>query len=148
MSVCANKRRLLVIDDSEAIHLDFRRIISLEQPTPRGALEELEEALFGARPSRGGASAELTFELDSAFQGQEGVARVREALAAGCPYSLIFLDYRMPPGWNGAETLRRLRQVVPSRNAWESSSRRVPSCPAPVQAIPQAPATYVQHSRR
>ena len=52
--------------------------------------------------------------MDSAFQGQEGVARVREALAAGRPYSLVFLDYRMPPGWNGAETLRRLREVAPS----------------------------------
>ena len=30
------------------------------------------------------------------------------------PYALAFLDYRMPPGWNGAETLRRLRQVTPT----------------------------------
>ncbi len=114
MSVCANKRRLLVIDDSEAIHTDFRRILSLEQRTPRGDIELLEEALFGAPASRGNASDELEFELDSAFQGQEGLTRVRAALEAGTPYSLIFLDYRMPPGWNGAETLRRLRQVAPS----------------------------------
>ena len=114
MSVCENKRRLLVIDDSEAIHLDFRRILSLEQRTPRGDLELLEEALFGAPPAPGNPTEELVFELDSAFQGQEGVARVREALEANSPYALIFLDYRMPPGWNGAETLRRLRQVEPS----------------------------------
>jgi CheY-like chemotaxis protein len=114
MSVGANKRRLLVIDDSEAIHMDFQRIIRLEQRTPRGDIELLEEALFGAPAARGNASAALEFELDSAFQGQEGVAKVRESLAAGTPYSLIFLDYRMPPGWNGAETLRRLRQVASS----------------------------------
>ncbi len=114
MSVGANKRRLLVIDDSEAIHTDFRRILSLEQRTPRGDIELLEEALFGAPASRGTTLEELEFELDSAFQGQEGVAKVRESLAAGSPYSLIFLDYRMPPGWNGAETLRRLRQVAAS----------------------------------
>jgi hypothetical protein len=35
--------------------------------------------------------------------------------------------------------------LVTARNAWESSSRRVPSCPAPFQPIPHAPATYVQH---
>jgi CheY-like chemotaxis protein len=114
MSVRANKRRLLVIDDSEAIHMDFQRIIRLEQRTPRGDIELLEEALFGAPPARGNPSDELEFELDSAFQGQEGLTRVRQALEAGTPYSLIFLDYRMPPGWNGAETLRRLRQVAPS----------------------------------
>jgi CheY-like chemotaxis protein len=114
MSSCANKKRLLVIDDSEAIHLDFRRILSLEQRQPRADIDLLEEALFGAPLSRASTYDGLEFELDSAFQGQEGLTRVREALEAGTPYSLIFLDYRMPPGWNGAETLRRLRQVAPS----------------------------------
>ncbi|HLM47400.1 MAG TPA: response regulator [Myxococcaceae bacterium] len=114
MSSCANKKRLLVIDDSEAIHLDFRRILSLEQRQPRADIDLLEEALFGAPLSRASACDGLEFELDSAFQGQEGLTRVRQALEAGTPYSLIFLDYRMPPGWNGAETLRRLRQVAPS----------------------------------
>ncbi|HZH79432.1 MAG TPA: response regulator [Archangium sp.] len=114
MSSCANKKRLLVIDDSEAIHLDFRRILSLEQRQPRADIDLLEEALFGAPLSRASTCDRLEFELDSAFQGQEGLTRVREALEAGTPYSLIFLDYRMPPGWNGAETLRRLRQVAPS----------------------------------
>ena len=114
MSSCANKKRLLVIDDSEAIHLDFRRILSLEQRQPRADIDLLEEALFGAPLSRASTCDRLEFELDSAFQGQEGLTRVREALEAGTPYSLIFLDYRMPPGWNGAETLRRLRLVAPS----------------------------------
>jgi len=35
--------------------------------------------------------------------------------------------------------------LVTARNAWESSSRRVPSCPALFRPIPHAPATYVQH---
>jgi hypothetical protein len=35
--------------------------------------------------------------------------------------------------------------LATARNAWESVSRRVPSCPASFQVIPQAPATYVQH---
>ncbi len=40
--------------------------------------------------------------------------------------------------------------LATARNAWESISRRVPSCPVPFQPIPHAPATYVQHrgSRR
>jgi CheY-like chemotaxis protein len=113
MSQCASKKRVLVIDDSEAIHTDFRRILNPEQRRARDDLDLLEEALFGPSPSGGEASAEPEFEVDSAFQGQEGVAKVCEALAAGRPYSLVFLDYRMPPGWNGAETLRRLREVAP-----------------------------------
>jgi CheY-like chemotaxis protein len=114
MSNCDNKRRILVIDDSEAIHTDFRRILGSEQRKGQDDLDLLEEALFGADPSRGEDSCALEFEVDSAFQGQEGLSKVRAALEAGESYSLVFLDYRMPPGWNGAETLRRLRQVAPS----------------------------------
>jgi CheY-like chemotaxis protein len=114
MSNCDNKRRILVIDDSEAIHTDFRRILCSEQRKDRDDLDLLEEALFGTDPSRGDPSIELEFEVDSAFQGQEGLTKIRAALESGQTYSLVFLDYRMPPGWNGAETLRRLRQVAPS----------------------------------
>jgi CheY-like chemotaxis protein len=34
-------------------------------------------------------------------------------VASGRPYDLLFLDYRMPPGWNGLETLRQLKKVTP-----------------------------------
>ncbi|XXF75418.1 response regulator [Myxococcaceae bacterium GXIMD 01537] len=112
MNSPAVRRRLLVIDDSEAIHTDFRRILSPRPCPVRSDLDALTESLFG--PSPGGAANEPEFEVDSAYQGQEGIARILEAQAAGRPYALVFLDYRMPPGWNGAETLRRLRAVAPS----------------------------------
>jgi DNA-binding NtrC family response regulator len=41
--------------------------------------------------------------------------KVREALEAGRPYAVVFLDYRMPPGGNGVETLRGLWKVHPSQ---------------------------------
>jgi CheY-like chemotaxis protein len=108
-----HKRRILVIDDSEDIHKDFAR--SLCPEPPRGAKEFalLESALFGDEPAGESVSSGL-FELDSAYQGQEGLAKVQQALASQRPYSLVFLDYRMPPGWNGFETLRHLRSVAPS----------------------------------
>ena len=106
-------RRILIIDDSEAIHMDFRRILDPELPRSRSELDALQEAAFGPAPPASVSDKEV-FEVDSAFQGQEGVAKVSEALACGRPYALAFLDYRMPPGWNGAETLRRLRQVTPT----------------------------------
>jgi len=40
---------------------------------------------------------------------------VREALEAGRPYAVVFLDYRMPPGGNGVETLRELWKAHPSQ---------------------------------
>ncbi len=106
------KRRILVVDDSEGIHQIFCRILCPKQPANRGSMDEMEKLLFGmAGPSKH--AAEEIFELDSAYQGQEGLAKVQEAIATGRPYALVFLDYRMPPGWNGFETLKELRKVAP-----------------------------------
>lgn len=113
MSLTDTKRRILVIDDSAAIHKDFLRILCPERKTDSSELDLLEGAIFGTPSSHSGPAA-VEFQVDSAFQGQEGLAKVKEAQAGGCPYALVFLDYRMPPGWNGVETLRRLREVAPS----------------------------------
>ena len=50
----------------------------------------------------------MTFQVDSAFQGQEGLEKVRAAFAAGTPYAVAFVDVRMPPGWDGVETITRI----------------------------------------
>jgi len=107
------KRRILIIDDSEAIHTDFRRVLSPKRPNRSMKLDLMESEIFGEDVSHE-LPVELEFEVDSAFQGQEALRLVKEAMESGRPYELVFLDYRMPPGWNGLETLRRLREVAPS----------------------------------
>jgi CheY-like chemotaxis protein len=107
-------RRILVIDDSEAIHQDFRRLLCPERSSSRGSLALLEGALFGTAPSRPEPAGGPVFELDSAFQGRDGLALAQKAQEEGRPYALAFLDYRMPPGWSGVETLRHLWKAVPS----------------------------------
>jgi CheY-like chemotaxis protein len=114
MSGREDKRRILVIDDSTTIHQDFRRLLCPERSGRPAELEQLRAALFGGPPAHA-EPAGPEFEMDSAYQGQEGVAKVREAVAAGRPYGLVFLDYRMPPGGNGVETLRELWTVHPSQ---------------------------------
>ena len=103
--------RLLVIDDNVAIHEDFRKVLC-------GALEkEAEDAYLAAEAALFGevaaASARSTFMIDSAYQGQEGVEMARQALAQGRAYNLAFVDMRMPPGWDGLETIEHLWAVDP-----------------------------------
>ncbi|HJV24355.1 MAG TPA: EAL domain-containing protein [Aromatoleum sp.] len=100
-------RRILVIDDTPAIHEDFRKIL-VDAPAD-SELDEVEAALFGAPACK----PELAFELDSAYQGHEGFAKVSQALGAGRPYAMAFVDMRMPPGWDGVETIERLWQADP-----------------------------------
>jgi two-component system, cell cycle sensor histidine kinase and response regulator CckA len=97
--------RILVIDDNPAIHQDFRKVLSPVDSLLHGELEDEEAALFGDTPNN---TRDLTFQIDSAFQGQEGLEKVRAAVAAGEPYAVAFVDVRMPPGWDGIETITRI----------------------------------------
>lgn len=103
-------RRILLIDDLPSIHQDFRKILSSAASTSTSELDDVESALFG---STARTSIVTDFELDSAYQGQEGVAKVNESLSHGLPYAMAFVDMRMPPGWDGVETVRRLWQEDP-----------------------------------
>jgi diguanylate cyclase len=98
--------RLLMIDDNPAIHDDYRKILA---GRASDKTSDAEAALFGEKAAVAGPS----FDVDSAMQGQEGVERVRQALAEGRPYSVAFVDMRMPPGWDGLETIQRMWQVDP-----------------------------------
>ena len=102
-----DNRRILLIDDTPAIHEDFRKI--LVEKGGEADLNELETALFGAKP----VAAPVRFELDSAFQGEEGLALLAAARERGEPYAMAFVDMRMPPGWDGVETIEHLWREDP-----------------------------------
>jgi len=124
-------RRILLVDDRPAIHDDFRKILA-GSGSAGAELDSLEAALFGDEPADADAT---SFELDSAFQGQEAEAQVRSALASGRPYAMAFVDMRMPPGWDGVQTIEALWQVDPtlqvvictafSDHSWEEVFARI-----------------------
>jgi diguanylate cyclase (GGDEF)-like protein len=99
--------RLLMIDDNPAIHEDYRKILIGRDDTQISAAEA---ALFGERQS---VVSRPLFDVDSALQGRDGVELARRALAEGRPYSVAFVDMRMPPGWDGLETIENLWKVDP-----------------------------------
>lgn len=103
--------RILIVDDNRQIHDDFRKILCAPSPAP---LANLEEALFG-EPSepRAHEPQERRFVLESAYQGQEGLQLLERGVANRDPFAVAFVDIRMPPGWDGIETTRRLWQEDP-----------------------------------
>ncbi|HMJ92279.1 MAG TPA: ATP-binding protein [Candidatus Acidoferrum sp.] len=101
-------RRILVIDDNRAIHEDFRKIFG--QTARNESMEAAEAELFDEAPV---APAQRKFTIDSAMQGQEGLAMVKQAMREGQLYALAFVDVRMPPGWDGIETVARLWEACP-----------------------------------
>lgn len=113
-SPSAALRRILIVDDNRAIHDDFGKIL---RPTSASAaisnLAAAEKALFDTPVVPGASGETRVYQLDSAYQGAEAVIKVRDAVAAGDPYALVFLDIRMPPGMDGVKTAVQLWENDP-----------------------------------
>jgi diguanylate cyclase (GGDEF)-like protein len=105
-------RRILLVDDNPEIHKDIMGILRPQQDNP---LARAEAELFGeAAGPEEGERAPIQYELQSAFQGEQALKMVEQALGEGRPYSMAIVDIRMPPGWDGIETIDRMRQVDPA----------------------------------
>ena len=104
-------RRILLVDDNPAIHEDFKKVL-LDSRTRNDALDDAEAMLFEEKPKPKREAAQFT--VDSAFQGREALEKVKQAIAEGQPYALAFVDVRMPPGWDGVETIEKLWEEYPS----------------------------------
>src|SRR5688572_2127140 len=123
--------RILVIDDNPAIHNDIRKILARPEAGST-TLEDAETLLFGETQEE---DKRIFFDIDSAFQGQEGLELVKRAIDAKNPYAVAFVDVRMPPGWDGIETISRIWEVYPelqvvictaySDYSWEDITRKV-----------------------
>jgi len=102
-------RRILVIDDEQSIHGDFRRILSPQYEDP--SISDLDKVLFGTEQKERVQS--LEYAIDAVFQGHEGVELALKAVENRQPYSVAFVDQRMPPGWDGLKTIMQLWIVDP-----------------------------------
>ncbi|NIM11458.1 MAG: response regulator [Candidatus Aminicenantes bacterium] len=105
--------RVIVIDDNPDIFEVFCEILCKENHPH--TLAEIETDLFGHNhsPYPAGSSSMFNFELVYASQGQEGAERIWQACEEGNPFSLAFVDMRMPPGWNAIETIKHIWKIDP-----------------------------------
>ncbi|MCP4688947.1 MAG: PAS domain S-box protein [Desulfobacterales bacterium] len=123
--------RVIIIDDNPDIYDDFRMI--LQPPGDSSSVEALRAEILGedARP----VASDVIYELDAATQGREGYEKIKRAREENQPYSLAFVDIRMPPGWDGLETVENIWPVDPdiqivictaySDHSWEDIAERL-----------------------
>ncbi len=110
-------KRILIADDNKDIHEDIKYILA----TSSGYMEDyqetklLKEELFGEsfQAPADKAAADIKYNIDDAYQGNEAIEMVRMAKEAGEPYSLVFMDVRMPPGMDGIETIEGIWEIDP-----------------------------------
>jgi PAS domain S-box-containing protein len=128
--------RILIIDDNEAIHDDYRKLLQ-SKPIDSG-LDELEALLLGGKPIENcQTNVRHSIKISSAFHGEEGLVLVQEAIANNDPFAVAFVDMRMPPGWDGLETIEHIWKVDPdiqvvictaySDHSWDEIAKRFPN---------------------
>lgn len=131
MKSIPDHRRILIVDDTESIHSDFHKILGAPD-SDSDDLNDLEANLFGETVKEDLVEG---FDLEDAYQGEDGYRRVKTATEEGRPFSVAFVDMRMPPGWDGVETIEKIWscdgeiQVVIctaySDYSWEEVRRRL-----------------------
>lgn len=130
--------RILIVDDNEAIHEDFRKLLEPRIPQRNPQLEQVESALFGddedfLEPSKP-TSPLLGYALHFALQAEQALEMVEHSEQEGRPYAVIFTDVRMPPGLDGVQLVERLLKLSPYAEiviitayadySWESLSEK------------------------
>ena len=97
--------RVLIVDDQKEIHDDF-----VEMLTPGlvgAATDELASAFIVEEVQ----TFLPEFELLHAMSGEEACEIAKAGKESNRPIALAFIDIRMPPGIDGIETTRRMREI-------------------------------------
>ena len=100
---CGNTR-ILIVDDQEEIHNDFREML-LDGPPM--VSDQIAAGFLQTHP----ASMLSGFELLSANNGEEACDTVDQARRRGCRVAVAYVDIRMLSGIDGVETARRIRRI-------------------------------------
>ncbi len=101
--------RILIIDDNPNIHKDFATILVEEEESD--SFKALRNEVLGE--DGGNRATGNMYELDFASQGGEGCQKISRACNKGRPYEVAFVDMRMPPGWDGLETIENIWKIDP-----------------------------------
>ncbi len=107
--------RVLVVDDDEVLVNEYLRCLGedFEPDAAITTLTDLEKVLFGEETDERGAA---RFEVHSRNQGEAAVEAVAVSIKFGKPYSIVFIDIRMPPGIDGIEAAKQIRAMDPNVN--------------------------------
>jgi two-component system, sensor histidine kinase and response regulator len=81
-------------------------------PAPGSQLQRMRVMVVDDSPGARDALVEMLdgfgIHADAVASGEESLARLAQAVAEGAPYQVVLMDYMMP-GWDGVETIRRIR---------------------------------------
>ncbi|MCC8999550.1 MAG: EAL domain-containing protein [Candidatus Contendobacter sp.] len=105
--------RILVADDEDAVLNAYREVFaSAALSANANALRDLKAKLFGGAAHA--APSAPVFDVHCCRDAEQAVIATTAAFSEGQPFSVIFLDIRMPPGPDGVWAAIRIRECDPN----------------------------------
>jgi CheY-like chemotaxis protein len=108
--------RILIIDDQKDLCEQLSRLL-LRSGKPNetfSIVQQMRAKLTGTKLEKEENSdqeEDSPYEVECAYQGQEAVTKIEASLKNEKPFAVVFLDMRMPPGWDGLETAKKIREI-------------------------------------
>lgn len=110
-------RRILIVDDQSDLREQLAQLLlsSGRQNKTARLVKSMRARLMGfGDGTEKDHDALSNYDIDTAGQGQEAFEMVQVALKQNAPYAVMFLDMRMPPGWDGLKTAQEIRKIDPN----------------------------------
>jgi CheY-like chemotaxis protein len=107
-------RRILIVDDQEDLREQLANLlVQSGKKSPTSALVgSMRARLMGIVPEvEEPKNDKPTYDIDTTGRGEEAFEMVRAALENHAPYAAMFIDMRMPPGWDGLKTTQKIREI-------------------------------------
>ncbi|TWU35266.1 Cyclic di-GMP phosphodiesterase Gmr [Novipirellula aureliae] len=102
--------RVLLVDDQQIVLDSYQNILTVL----KAANSLTDDIVHDSEVDYITASPQQRFELCHALQGEQAIALAKQALLAGDPFEVAFVDSEMPPGISGIETVERLWEIDPT----------------------------------
>ncbi|MDD2480410.1 MAG: response regulator [Victivallaceae bacterium] len=109
-----SSRRVLIVDDQSDLREQLAQLLlsSGRQNKTARLVKSMRARLMGfSDGAEKDHDALPNYDIDTAGQGQEAYEMVQAALNQNAPYAVMFLDMRMPPGWDGLKTAQEIRKI-------------------------------------
>ena len=107
-------KRILIVDDQQDLREQLAKLLrrSGKKNETTSFVQQMRDRLSGSKKeeSRGDDSGD-TYTVDTAPQGEDAFEMVKKAHQENAPYAVLFTDMRMPPGWDGLETAKKIREI-------------------------------------
>ncbi len=108
-------RRIIIVDDQQDLREQLAKLLlrSGKKNETLSLVQQMRSKLLGESPdlAEDASGEDQSYVVDTAEQGEIALEMVKKAMQKEEPYAVMFLDMRMPPGWDGLKTAKAVRDV-------------------------------------